>query len=273
MGNKFGFLLILVLFLTGCGNKKEGLVSLPEESLSADIDTPAQEIDTFSLEGYTQQGKKQWQLEGKSADVLEDVVKLDRVVAKTYGEEGEINLKSDKGEYDKKEGRVRLEENVVVTTSEGTKLTTDALFWDAQKEQVTTDRGVVIERDNLTAQGKGAIAFPEIKQVKLNEEVRVEIAPKTTITCSGPLELDYEKNISVFYNNVEVEDGRGRIFADRMEVYFHPKEKAIEKIFAYGNVRLVQGENISYSDEAVYNAEEGKVTLKGNPRLVIYPKD
>lgn len=272
---KLLFCLILVLFLASCGSKNSKPEPVSQETSPDNAEAPSapeQKISTFSLEGYAQGGKKRWEVEGESADVLEEVVKLDNVAAKTYGKEGEINLKSEKGEYDKKEGKVHLEDNVVVITSDGTKMTTERLTWDAQKEEVTTDKEVVIEKDNLTAQGKGALAFTEIKKVRLNEAVKVEIKPKTMITCSGPLDLDYEKNISIFYDDVVVEDERGRIFADKMEVHFLPQTKKIDQIFAYGNVRIMHAENTAYADEAVYDSVYGKVTLKGNPRLVIYPE-
>jgi len=275
MARKILYSLAIGLFLVGCGSKKEKAVSLSQGSPSEKIENssaPLQKISTFSLEGYAQGGKKRWQVEGESADVLEDVVKLDKVVAETYTDQGKVDLKSDKGEYDKKNGKVHLEDNVVVTTSEGVKLTTERLTWDAQKEQVSTDKEVVIEKENLIAQGKGALAFPQTKKVKLNEAVRVEIKPATTITCSGPLDLDYGKNIAIFYDNVEVEDERGRILADKIEVYFEPQTRRIDRIFAYGNVRIMQAENTAYADEAVYNSISGKVTLKGNPKLVIYPE-
>jgi lipopolysaccharide assembly outer membrane protein LptD (OstA) len=44
----------------------------------------------------------------------------------------------------------------------------------------------------------------------------------------------------------------------------------IEKIVATGNVKIMQGENISYSDEAVYDAMAKKIILSGKPKLVIY---
>jgi len=44
----------------------------------------------------------------------------------------------------------------------------------------------------------------------------------------------------------------------------------IDKIICRGNVKIVRGENISYSQEAVYAAAEKKILLSGRPKLVIY---
>ena len=40
-----------------------------------------------------------------------------------------------------------------------------------------------------------------------------------------------------------------------------------------GNVKIKRGENITYSSEAIYYADEGRVVLKGRPKLVIYTMD
>jgi lipopolysaccharide assembly outer membrane protein LptD (OstA) len=44
----------------------------------------------------------------------------------------------------------------------------------------------------------------------------------------------------------------------------------IDKIVARGNVKITRGENISYSDEAIYNAADKKITLSGRPKLILY---
>ncbi|MFN7170268.1 MAG: LPS export ABC transporter periplasmic protein LptC, partial [Candidatus Omnitrophota bacterium] len=218
---------------------------------------------------FKETGEKKWELAADSADVTEKLVRMEGIKAKVRGEEGEIDLRSKKGEYDREGEKIYLIDNVVVETSEGTKLLTDKLTWDVQKQIATTDRDVLVERENLTARGKGAVALTEIKKVELEENVEVSIEPRTMITCKGPLEMDYEKNIARFYNKVKVEDKNGKLFAERMEVFFHPQEKRIEKVFAYENVQIIREGNIAYAEEAVYEAKEHKVILKGNPRLVI----
>ena len=45
---------------------------------------------------------------------------------------------------------------------------------------------------------------------------------------------------------------------------------SIDKIIARDNVRITRGKNVSYSEEAVYNAVDKKITLLGRPKLVIY---
>lgn len=266
-----------------------------------------QRIDDFSLSGGNKRGKKAWEVKGKSADIFTDVVKLTSVNANVYGEEEDVNLVADNGAYDKASGKMHLEDNVVITTTGGGKMTTDYLDWDKESQRVSTEAMVNIEKQNIKATAKGLEGEPNLKRISLKDDVKVEIreqaealiapleplAPQaasadeskipdplfsakepTIITCAGPLEIDYEKEIAVFHNNVMVDQkDHGVMYADRMDAYFDFKNKKILRIISKGNVKIVKDENTSYSDEALYSAQDGKLTLSGNPRLVINSKD
>ena len=266
-----------------------------------------QRIDDFSLSGGNQRGKKAWEVKGKSADIFTDVVKLTSVNANVYGEEEDVNLVADNGTYDKASGKMHLEDNVVITTTGGGKMTTDYLDWDKESQRVSTEAMVNIERQNIKATAKGLEGEPNLKRISLKDDVKVEIREQveepamllteavheaasageskipdplfsakepTIITCTGPLEIDYEKEIAIFHNNVMVDQkDHGVMHADRMDAYFDFKNKKILRIISKGNVKIVKDENTSYSDEALYSAQDGKLTLSGNPRLVINSKD
>ncbi|MBU1124794.1 MAG: LPS export ABC transporter periplasmic protein LptC [Candidatus Omnitrophica bacterium] len=259
-------------------------------------DQSDQQISDFSLAGYGDQGKKTWDLAGASADIFTDIIKLTQVVGNLYGEQEDVHLVSEKGDFDKKEGKVHLEDNVVITTSSGAKLTTDSLDWDRKNQEVSTKDIVNIEKESMTAVATGAKGEPTLNKVALEKDVRVDINPtaeeeesddpqvkeKIIITCDGPLDIDYEKNIAVFRNNVKVERTDSIIYSDIMDVYFGKNTPGaseskvpglmgnkIDKIVARGNVKIVRGENISYSEEAVYSAADKKITLTGRPKIVI----
>jgi len=267
-----------------------------------------QQISEFSLASFGEKGKKAWDLSGKSADIFNEVVKLKDVVGNLYGDKEDIKLTADKGDFDKVDGKVHLEENVVITTSSGTKLTTDSLDWDRKNHRVTTKDVVNIERGNMVTTASGALGEPNLKKVNLEKDVTVNINPETNekskestvkkkivITCDGPLQIDYDKNIATFNNNVRVDTQDAIIDSDIMDVYFGKagadrdtsgSKKAdadlgsalggsamgskIDKIVARGNVKITRGENVSYSDEATYNAFDKKIVLSGKPKLIIY---
>jgi LPS export ABC transporter protein LptC len=261
-----------------------------------------QQINDFSLSGYGDKGKKSWDLSGQTADILNDVVKMSKVVGNMYGEDDNIKLTSDKGDFDKAQGKVHLEDNVVITTTSGARLTTDSLDWDRKAQLVSTKDVVNIDRDGMTVKATGAKGEPNLSTVALEKDVRLDIDQKAEgesgsgdgknkiiITCDGPLEIDYEKNVAVFKNNVKVERPDSVIYSDKMDVFFIPgkefksqdkKEEAkssgmmagskIDRIVARGNVKVIKGENTSFSDEAIYSAADQKLILSGRPKLVIY---
>ena len=234
----------------------------------------------FDLAGYGEDGKKSWELKGQSADIFLDTIKLKDVKAKVFGEE-EIILTSERGELDKANNIIYLKEDVVITTETGSKLTTDSLDWAQDTNIITTEDKITIERENINAISKGAEAQPDLNQAQMLKDVVVEIETqdgekgikKTVITCDGPLEIDYEAQIAIFNNNVKVEDESGQIFSNTMRVFFNFETKEINRIIANGNVKIVRGENISYSDTAIYIAKDKRVILTGRPRLVLYSEE
>lgn len=256
-----------------------------------------QQLNDFSLAGYGDKGKKTWDITGKSADMFTENIIFKKVIGNLYGETENVQLTADKGDFNKAESKIRLEQDVVITTSSGTKLTTESLDWDRKNNVVSTKDKVNIKRNNMVTTSLGATGQPGLNKVNLDKDIKLEITPdeaknikdsginaaKIIITCDGPLSIDYEKNLAVFTNNVKVERLESQIYSDEMNVYFvkdsgKGEEKSgssfmnskIDKIVARGNVKVVQGENISYSEEAVYNAADKKITLSGKPKLVIY---
>jgi len=299
---KIFFLIISLIFLTA--------PSLYADTKGAQAESD-QQISDFSLTGYGEKGKKSWDLSGKSADIFNEVVKLKKVVGNLYGKEENINLTAERGDFNKNDGKVHLEQDVVITTSSGTKMTTDSLDWDRKNQLVTTKDPVNIQRDNMVIVAQGAKGETNLKKVNLEKDVRLDINPalakenqsdtvskdevnpankeKIIITCDGPLEVDYDKNIATFNNNVKVDRQDTVIYSDKMDVYFivsNKEEKTakensevnknqelmnskIDKIVARGNVKVVRGENVSYSDEAIYSAKDKKLVLTGKPKLII----
>jgi LPS export ABC transporter protein LptC len=262
-----------------------------------DEDTNQQMAD-FSLSGFCDKGSKNWDVSGRSADIGGELIKLNDVVGNLYGDKENVKMTATKGDFNRQDSKVHLQDNVVVTTSSGAKMTTDSLDWDRKGQLVSTADQVNINKEDIIIVAQGAKGYPDLNKVDLEKDVRVKInnppdpgvapkAPKeaTTINCDGPLQVDYLKNIAIFNNNVKVIAPDAVIESDIMEVYFSTGDRSkaekpaidpsyagaqIEKIIARGNVKINHNQNISYSDEAVYNAKDKKIILTGKPRLVIY---
>ncbi|MDD5247171.1 MAG: LPS export ABC transporter periplasmic protein LptC [Candidatus Omnitrophica bacterium] len=264
---------------------------------SAEEDDSDQQIGDFSLAGYGERGKKTWDLSGKTADIFDNVVKLKDLSGNLYGEKENVKLTAKEGDFDRANGKIHVEKDVVITTSGGAKLTTDSLDWDRVNSVVSTQDVVNIHRQNMFTRAKGARGETGLSKMNLEEEVLLEIQPqskpgekaanKIIITCDGPLEIDYAKNVAVFNNNVKVDRQDSQIYSDIMEVYFDSSgtdeaqgsdtsdeamlsNTKIDRIIAKGNVKTVRGENITYSQEAIYSGKDNKVILSGRPKLLIY---
>ena len=247
---------------------------------------PAQEVKDFSFVQYKEGGDQKWKLNGQSAEVVENKVNIEHLSALSFGQGTTLKLKANQGSFDKGDNLVHLRDNVVAATTDGTKLTTDSLLWDAETKNVSTDSAVNIKRPDMQISGTGAVCDVDGKTAELKQDISARLtsgendllgaapdnsaqAPQTTITCDGPLELNYKQNRAFFHGNVKVEDSRGNIIADRIDVYFNPQTRRVKCVVARGNVKIINGENITYSEKAIYLVDQGRVILPNRPKLII----
>ncbi len=241
------------------------------------------EINGFSLVQYEEGGAKKWELSGKTAELEGDKVKINEISALAFGDRSALKLKAREGNFDRESEVVRLKENVIIKSTDGTRLTSDSLDWYAETKDVWTESPVNIRKSDFEVEGVGAVCNLVDKTAELKKDVKANVnseasspavsgdrnKSRTTITCDGPLEINYNKNRAIFRNNVKVEDPQGNIFADRIDVYFDEDTRKIKSVVASGNVRLVNGENVTYSEKAIYLVEQGRIVLPKRPKLVI----
>ena len=220
---------LLAVFVTGAYANEE-----PKN------DTVQQKILSFNLEGFSEKGAKQWDIQGDSAEVMqqENKIKLNNVVAKAYGDEAEATLKADKGIYDKTKNDVTMEDNIKVT--------------------IVNAENLSKNYDILPLSGPPEPKDPGKK------------AGLTTITCDGEVVFNYEKNEAYFAKNVKVISEDGEIDADKITLFLDVKSKKIREVVAEGNVKITRDKNITFSEKATYVESEKKVILSGRPKLVIY---
>jgi LPS export ABC transporter protein LptC len=240
----------------------------------------AQQIEGFNLVGYSDAGKKDWDIKGDKADIVGDQVAVTNVNANSYKGQ-EMNIKARKGTVDKSTGDVTLHEDVVITDEKGGQMKTDSIEWQRKNDLVQTEDRVKIEDQDMKVEGTGLEAHPSVKTAKLKSDVSADIstnsvsengkANRIQITSDGPMELEQDKKLATFRNNVvaiELSTGR-KLKADLMEVRYDEKSKHISEIVCTGNVELYQDGNITHSDMLVYKADDQRVTLTGKPKLII----
>lgn len=241
------------------------------------------QLYSFSFSKYTPEGNKEIEIEGDSANLLADTVHLQNVVAKAYAEEVPVTITADTGDYNKSKNKVRLQENVVATTADGTRLLTEELDIYPAEHVLESHIPVKVKKDNINIDGVGARGDSQLKKVKFKKNVTVVIrnsgsqgpgqssGEPTVITCDGPLIINYDKNIAHFYENVVAEDGRGKLMADKMDVYYNKVSKKVSKIVALGHVVIENPDgNQTFSDSVIYLADEGRVILGGDTEALYY---
>ena len=190
-----------------------------------------------------------------------------------------IKIKARKALFNKAENSLEMQEEVRIETEEGMRLETEVIKWNQDQDKVFTDQPVTItkDEDRLQIKGRGLDAQPSLKNAKINEEVSVKIPQEDNsfimITCQGPLELEYEKGIAVFYNEVKVSQKDSTLYSDKATMYFNNQTRTVDKVVAEGNVRIIRGKDTSFSEKATYMASTKKVILEGKPRLIIFPEE
>ncbi len=250
-----------------------------------------QQMQDFSISGYGARGEKTWEVQGASMDMAGDDVNISDITAHLYGEKENMVLTADEGRFDRGTGVVHLTKNVKAVTDTGAQLTTNSLDWSQKEHVVSSKEKVDITKGNMTATGEGILAHPDFKVAKFEKDVvltldQEEKADKDiqesqdqkgrmTITCDGPMELDYNKHYATFKDNVKVEGDaeQGTMIADKMTITFSPETKQVEKMVAEGNVKIVKGENVSESEGAIFTASDKKLLLTGRPKLTFYTQE
>ncbi|MEE9500042.1 MAG: LPS export ABC transporter periplasmic protein LptC [Candidatus Omnitrophota bacterium] len=235
----FVTILAIVIAINGC-SKKERVSDASGAQISQKAEPQIkQEVYAFKVEGFDEARKVQWELEGESANVVLDEINIRDLRGIYYGDDATFTIFADSAVYNKKTQDIELKDNIVGKTSDGGELVTDYAKWNAKNEEITTDSYVIIKRQNIVCMGRGLVTRPRLKRVTFRKEIEVDIAPDKKIICSGPFEIDHEKNVAIFNNNVKIIDKESETFADRLTVYLNPDTNKVERVVTEGNVRVV----------------------------------
>ena len=285
-------LLCLLSFAQGCA-KSSGRPS-------ADSTEPVapQQMDTFTMTGYTPEGTKQWDLEGLGAVAEGQMVTIQRPNAVGYDVARTSYLSARLAHVNQTTRDIRLEYDVVVHTSDGLWLFSPELFWLSARNEVVTDQPVRLETDHMALWGRGATANDRLKIAVIQRDIEMVMSPSgdsssmgmtpsratpsqarasegppapVTIRCDGPLTFEYQKGVATFERNVHVTDVKGDLYGDRLIAYVDQTTRTINYAEIFGHVRILQGPHTAEGEHAVYEPDKAKVTLLGAPSLLVYP--
>ena len=229
-------------------------------------------ISAFKLIGHTDAGRKKWEVQGETADLLSEIVDLSPVRATAYGQV-EVRLSAQRGRFNKGTQNVHLEGDVVALTSDEGVMSTQSMDWMQEKQEGRTKEWVRVDRPGITAIGLGGTGYPKRKQVRMEKRVLVILQDpkgKTVVTCDGPMEVDYGRHTARFWKRVKVVDAQGVIRSDRLDVAFDPATHRMEKAVFWGHVDIDHGGQTAHANRVNYWQPLGRIQLMGHPKLVLF---
>ena len=125
----------------------------------------------------TKGDKKEWELRAKSAQHFrqDDYTTLQDLTVTFYAEEGRIiTLKGDEGSM-KGRKEIEVRGDVVITSSDGYRVSTNSLRFEDEKQQIFTEDPVVLEGKGLQVKGVGAVVDLKTKKLTILEKVQTVI--------------------------------------------------------------------------------------------------
>ena len=235
-----------------------------------------QRIKDFYLSNFKDNGTRDWEVKGKEAAIHDNYVDIDDMEANYYIENDTISITSDEARLNKENMDVYLKDNVHIENKEGATLNTDSLNWQREQNHIETDDWVKTTRDSMQIEAAGLSADTQLKKVAFKKDVEVTLFDKengeaTTAVCSGPLEIEYNEGKAIFNKDVVVTNSRGKLYSDKATLFFDSGSKEIVKIISEGNVKIVQGNNVIFSQKATYLSKEQRIVFEGRPRVIYYP--
>ena len=85
---------------------------------------------------------------------------------------------------------------------------------------------------------------------------------------SNDMTADNKGKTAIFSGKVVAKQGDITIFSNKLVVNYSDNNNELEKVEAFGNVRIVQQNRTGYADQAVYDSRKGLIILTGTPRVV-----
>ena len=171
---------LLVAALAAAG---AGCNALPKANpMSSRGEMPDQEVTDFVLT-ETDAGRPQWTLYAKWAATYtaRNVVVARDVRVDFYDEEGarSSELTAREGEIQQLTRDMTARGNVVLTTTEGTRMTTEELHFGNREQLITSDRRVRVEREGDALEGVGFSSDPDLKRFEFRSRVNATVRSKS----------------------------------------------------------------------------------------------
>ena len=166
----------LALLLGGCGRQR----SIGPVGSTGEL--PDQEVRNFVLT-ETDQGNPVWKLYARYAAMYDarNSIVARGVRVDFYDAQGRktSELSAREGEIDQLSRDMTARGNVVLQTTEGTRMTTEELRFLNRTQKVRSDRPVRVERAGDVLTGVGFESDPELKHFEFKSRVRAQVRTRS----------------------------------------------------------------------------------------------
>ena len=171
-----GGLAVALPLLAGCGQQRStGPVGSAGE-------LPDQEVRNFVLT-ETDQGSPVWKLYARYAAMYDarNSIVARGVRVDFYDKQGKktSELNAREGEIDQRTRDMTARGNVVIQTTEGTRMTTEEMRFLNQTQKVRSDGLVRVERAGDVLTGVGFESDPQLEHYEFKQKVRAQVRPRS----------------------------------------------------------------------------------------------
>jgi LPS export ABC transporter protein LptC len=154
--------------VAGCGPGRE------QRPMGSAAEMPDQEVSDFVLT-ETDEGAPQWTLHAKYAATYtsRSVVVARDIRVDFFDEEGQRSseLTAREGEIQQNTRDMTARGNVVLKTTEGTRMTTQEMHFSNTQQLITSSKLVRVERDGSTLEGVGFSSDPDLRRFEFKSQV------------------------------------------------------------------------------------------------------
>lgn len=84
---------------------------------------------------------------------------------------------------------------------------------------------------------------------------------------ANELVTDNNNRTSTFVGKVSARQGDMTIYSDKLVINYSEKDQEVEKVEAFGNVRILQGNRQALAGHAFYDNKAGKIILDTAPKV------
>ena len=143
---------------------------------------PDQEVTDFVLT-ETDQGRPQWTLYARYAATYQakNLVVSRDIRVDFYDEKGarSSELTAQQGEIQQQTRDMTARGKVVLQTTEGTRMTTDELHFSNDRQLITSDKLVRVDRQGDVIEGIGFSSDPDLRRFEFKTKVRATVQGKS----------------------------------------------------------------------------------------------